>query len=62
MSLEERKVAERILMGELKELQKENWVEAEVRLEQFRLIRPDNKPDVYRRREMGIYSFGTSLW
>jgi len=29
MSSEERKVAERILMGELKEIQKENWVVAE---------------------------------
>jgi ubiquitin-conjugating enzyme E2 R len=31
MSTDERKIAERVLMGELKELQKENWVHAEAR-------------------------------
>jgi DNA-binding HxlR family transcriptional regulator len=30
MSVDERKIAERMLMLELKELQKENWVNAEV--------------------------------
>jgi len=32
MSTDERKIAERMLMSELKELQKENWVHAEVRM------------------------------
>jgi hypothetical protein len=30
MSADERKIAERMLMNELKELSKENWVDAEV--------------------------------
>jgi membrane protein insertase Oxa1/YidC/SpoIIIJ len=30
MSSDERKIAERMLMNELKELQKENWVDVEV--------------------------------
>lgn len=30
MSADERKIAERMLMSELKELQKENWVNAQV--------------------------------
>jgi hypothetical protein len=30
MSSDERKIAERMLMKELKELQKENWVDVEV--------------------------------
>lgn len=30
MSSDERKIAERMLMNELKELQKENWVDVDV--------------------------------
>lgn len=59
MSADERKIAERMLMGELKELQEEKWVVAEVCCFPRDRARPP-PADMLRSRETVIYLCGTS--